>query len=144
MEFCVACCWWYVGLLFCPLQALIWQKWFSTQSWFIRDGLITDCGNFPSFTAIMDMNPMHIDCRSNHSFEEIKCLPQSLLSSYHLVKKIKKLFSLVSLGSLSDVMECLSVKSSTIWLVCFRSSTVESKLSPFCGLSNDKFSWYFC
>ena len=104
------------------------------------DGLITDCGNFLNFIAIMDMNPMHIDCRSNHSFEEIKCLPQSLLSSYHLVKKIKKLFSLVSLGSLSDAMECLSVKSSTIWLVCFRSSTVESKLSPFCGLSNDKFS----
>lgn len=49
-------------MLFCPLQELTWQKWFSTLSWLIRAGLITAEGNCANLMATKDWIPRHMDC----------------------------------------------------------------------------------
>lgn len=88
MEFCVDSCWWLVGLLFCPLQALTWQKWFSTQSWFTMAGLITELGNFCILICTIDWNPKHIDCKSNQSLLDTNLLLSSPHSSFQDFMKL--------------------------------------------------------
>lgn len=83
MEFWVASCCLNVGLLFCPLQDRTWQKWFSTQSWLIMAGLITDCGNFLSLYAVMARNPRIMDCMSNHNLDDRKWSFFSIVSCLH-------------------------------------------------------------
>ena len=67
----------HVGLLFCPLQALIWQKWFSTRSWLIMAGLITAWGYSFNLIETNAWKPNIIDCRSNQKFWWNKALRSS-------------------------------------------------------------------
>ena len=62
------------GLLFCPLQDLTWQKWFSTQSWFVIAGFTTEFGKRCSLNETNVLKPRHIDCISNQSFCELNKL----------------------------------------------------------------------
>ena len=79
---------WNVGLLFCPLHALTWQKWFSTQSWLMMAGLITDWGNFFNLIATIDSKPSIIDWRSNHNLLVKNVFEDSLpASAFHCFTK---------------------------------------------------------
>lgn len=85
MEFCVPCVVWYVGLSFCPFAPLSWEKWFSTQSWFMIAGLTIDPGNRLNFVWTKEMNPWIIDWMSNHNFWDMNSSPL-VVSSFHVEK----------------------------------------------------------
>lgn len=80
IEFCVNSCCRCVGLLFCPYHDRTWQKWFSTPSSLTSAGLMTAEGNWAVFMATMDLNPRHIDCKSNQSLDDTKLLLSSKVS----------------------------------------------------------------
>lgn len=92
MEFWADSWRWYVGLLFCPLQARTWQKWFSTQSWLTIAGLIGAWGNFFNLIETIDKKPRIMDCKSkNNLFEKNFLADSSPASCYHSCKNIRNL-----------------------------------------------------
>ena len=128
MVFWAVSCNLHVGLLFCPLHDLTWQKWFSTTSWFMIAGLTTDWGNSVSLIETMDWKPRIIDCKSNHSFGEIIFLVLPSVIDFHFSMKSKKCLRSLSLASSLLVIACLSPKS---WIdVCFSRSIVASTKVP--------------
>ena len=78
----------YVGLSFCPFAARIWQKWFSTISWFNIHGLTTLPRKCSNFIYTNCKNPSIIEFRSNHNLSEINAFFAFAVrvSSYHLQK----------------------------------------------------------
>lgn len=130
IEFCVDCCWLYVGLLFWPLQDLTWQKWFSTQSWLTMAGLMHECGKYWSFTFTRAWKPRHIDRISNHNLLEIKDELSTELFSLQSNIKEQKLFNFFSLMSLMFLSGHFELNKSTIYAVCRRSRSAESMGVP--------------
>ena len=125
-----------MGLSFCPLHDLTWQKWFSMQSWFTIAGFITECGNFNNFTLIIELKPRHIACKSKWSFADMKFL--SGTSALHFSMKERKSFKFLRRLSLTCLMLYLFEKRSITDDVCCRSVTAPSRnesSSPFLEIS---------
>lgn len=117
IEFCVNCCCRNVGLSFCPLQERTWQKWFSTQSWLMIAGFITELGNLVSLIATRACKPRHIDWRSNQSLLEINSFLFSLVWASHCTINLWKASSFLSLPSAVLLMCNLSLNRLVISLV---------------------------
>ena len=114
----------YVGLLFCPLHDLVWQKWFSTPSWLTSHGLIVELGNFESLIFTMALKPWVMDWRSNHSLFEINSLALGDgTSSLQSEKKVRKASNLLirtsSLLTTASLLELKNSITSLVWLIRF-------------------------
>ena len=142
MEFCVDCCLRYVGLLFCPLHDLTWQKWFSTQSWLTNAGFITDEGNWVSFVATIALNPRHMHWISNQSFEETKLLLFWEVSSLQSIINRRNSSNCCKRWSFVEVTGNLSLKNWIILEVWRNSETMPSTWEPSLLLAS-RYSWYF-
>lgn len=126
----------YAGLLFCPLQDLVWQKWFSTPSWLTSHGLIEEFGNFESLIFTMALKPWVIDWRSNHSLLEMNSLPLGKATSpLQFEKKVRKASNLLirtsSLLTTASLLELKNSMTSPVWLSKFILASSVLLSSPF-------------
>ena len=126
----------YVGSLFCPLQDLVWQKWFSTPSWLTSHGLIEELGNFESLIFAIALKPWVMDWRSNHSLLEMNSLPLgAATSSLQCEKKVRKASNLLirtsSLLTTASLLELKNSMTSLVWLIKFIVASSEMLSSPF-------------
>ena len=135
IEFWADSCKWNVGLLFGPLHALTWQKWFSMQSWLMMAGLITDWGNFFNLIATIDSKPSIIDWRSNHNLLVKNFFEDSLpASAFHCFRNDRNSWSSSKRWSERLLMFWRSLNSWIAQEVWASNSTVESRLLPSCPL----------